>query len=121
EVRVVDNTFDGSFGHSVGLGITITTKSGSNQCHGDLNENYWSQRWQGSNLFTKKNYYSNGASLLAKGDSAGAASALSKPIQPSGHSNLYGFTATGPIYIPKVIDLRNKVFWSLNYGGEHDA
>jgi hypothetical protein len=121
EVRVVDNTFDGSFGHSVGLGITITTKSGANQFHGDLNENYWSQRWQGSNLFTKKSYYSNVASLLAKGDSAGAASALSKPIQPSGHSNLYGFTATGPIYIPHVIDLRNKVFWSLNYGGEHDA
>ena len=121
EVKVVDNTFDGSFGHTTGLGISVTTKSGTNQFHGVASENYWSQRWQGSNLFTKQAYYSNVASLIAKGDTAGAQSALSKPIQPSGHSNLYGFTATGPIWIPHIIDKRNKVFWSLTYSGEHDA
>jgi hypothetical protein len=121
EVKIIDNTFDGSFGHSLGLGITITTKSGTNQFHGDASENYWSQRWQGSNLFTKQAYYKNVNSLLAKGDTAGAASALDKPIQPSGHSHLYGFTATGPFWIPKIIDKRNKVFWSLSYSGEHDA
>ena len=121
EVKVVDNTFDGSFGHSLGLGITITTKSGTNDFHGDASENYWSQRWQGSNLFTKQAYYRNVDSFFAKGDTAGAQAALAQPIQPSGHSNLYGFTATGPIRIPHLLDLRNKVFWSLTYGGEHDA
>jgi hypothetical protein len=120
EVKIVDNTFDGSFGHSLGLGISITTKSGSNSFHGDASENYWSQRWQGSNLFTKQAYYKNINSLLAKGDTAGAASAASKPIQPSGHSNLYGFTATGPFYIPHILNAKNKVFWSLSYNGEHD-
>jgi hypothetical protein len=35
EVKVLDNTFDGSFGHSLGLGISITTKSGTNKFHGD--------------------------------------------------------------------------------------
>jgi hypothetical protein len=117
EVKVVENTFDGSFGHSLGLGITVTTKAGTNDFHG---ENYWAQRWQGSNLFTKQQYYRNIASLNARGDTAGAASAASKPIQPSGLSNLYGFNATGPLYIPHLLDLRNKVFWSLNYNGEHD-
>ena len=121
EMKVIDNTFDGSFGHSLGLGITVTTKSGTNDFHGDASENYWSQRWQGSNLFTKQTYYRNIASLLGKGDTGGAASAASKPIQPSGHSNLYGFTATGPFWIPKVIDKRNRIFWSLSYNGEHDA
>ena len=121
EVKVVDNTFDGSFGHSVGLGISVTTKSGTNDFHGVLSENYWSQRWQGSNLFTKQVYYTNVDSLLSKGNTAGAAAALAQPIQPSGHSNLYGFSATGPIFIPHVIDKRNKVFWSLTYTGEHDA
>jgi len=121
EVRVLDNTFDGSFGHSLGLGISITTKSGANQFHGDASENYWSQRWQGSNLFTKQSYYKNVNSLLAKGDTVGAASALEKPIQASGHSHLYGFNATGPVYIPHIKDLRNKAFWSLTYTGEHDA
>jgi hypothetical protein len=121
ELKVIDNTFDGSFGHSLGLGITVTTKSGSNEFHGVASENYWSQRWQGSNLFTKQAYYKTVNSDLAQGNAAAAASALSKPIQPSGHSNLYGFTVTGPIYIPHLLDLRNKVFWSLTYGGEHDA
>ncbi|MBZ5617347.1 MAG: carboxypeptidase-like regulatory domain-containing protein [Acidobacteriia bacterium] len=121
EMKVVDNTFDGSFGHSLGLGISITTKSGANDFHGDASENYWSQRWQGSNLFTKQQYYKNVNSLLGKGDTAGAAAALAQPIQPSGHSHLYGFTATGPLYIPHILNLKNKVFWSLSYSGEHDA
>ena len=121
EVKIVDNTFDGSFGHTLGLGISITTKSGANAFHGDASENYWSQRWQGSNLFTKQQYYKNINGLLANGNTAGAASALAQPIQPSGHSHLYGFTATGPIYIPHILNLKNKVFWSLSYSGEHDA
>jgi hypothetical protein len=121
EAKIVDNTFDGSFGHSVGLGITINTKSGTNQFHGVLSENYWSQRWQGSNLFTKQAYYKNVDSFLGQGNTAAAASALAQPIQPSGHSNLYSFNVTGPIYIPHVVDLRNKVFWTLAYNGEHDA
>ncbi len=121
EVKVLDNTFDGSFGHSVGLGISITTKSGTNEFHGDASENYWSQRWQGSNLFTKQQYYKNINGLLARGDTAGAAAAASQPIQPSGHSNLYGFNATGPLRIPKLLNLRNRVFWTLGFNGERDA
>ena len=121
EVKVLDNTFDGSFGHSLGLGISITTKSGTNQFHGDASENYWSQRWQGSNLFTKQQYYKNVNGLLAQGNTAGAASALAQPIQPSGHSNLYGFNATGPLYIPKLVNLKNRVFWTLTFNGERDA
>jgi hypothetical protein len=121
EVKILDNTFDGSFGHSLGLGISITTKSGTNNFHGDASENYWSQRWQGSNLFTKQQYYKNVNGLLGKGDTAGAAAALAQPIQPSGHSNLYGFNATGPLYIPKIVNLRNRVFWTLTFNGERDA
>ena len=121
ETKILDNTFDGSFGHAVGLGISVTTKSGTNDFHGVASENYWSQRWEGSNLFTKQTYYSNIDKLLAQGNTAGAAAAEALPIQPSGHSNLYSMSATGPIWIPKVIDLRNKVFWTFALNGEHDA
>ena len=97
EIKILDNTFDGSFGHSTGLGITITTKSGTNDFHGTASENYWSQRWQGSNLFTKQQYFTNIDSLLSQGNTAGAAAAEAQNIQPSGHSHLYSLTATGPI------------------------
>ena len=56
-----------------------------------------------------------------QGNTAGATAAAAQPIQPSGHSNLYGFTATGPLHIPKIVNLRNKVFWTLSYNGERDA
>jgi len=121
EARVYDNTFDGSFGHAVGLGISITTKSGTNDFHGAATYNYWSQRWQGSNLFTKQTYYSNIDKLLSQGNTAGAAAAAAQPIQPSGHSHLYSLDATGPLWIPKVVDWRNKVFWTFSMNGEHDA
>jgi hypothetical protein len=120
EMEIVGNTFDGSFGHSLGLGITITTKGGANDFHGDANENYWAQRWWGSNLFTKQAYYTKIDGLMAQGNTAAAAAAAKLPIQPGGHSNLFGFNATGPLRIPHLIDLRNKVFWSLTYVGERD-
>ncbi len=120
EMKIVGNTFDGSFGHSLGLGITITTKSGTNDFHGDVGENYWAQRWWGSNLFTKQAFYTKVDNLMAQGNTAGAAALTNSPIQPGGHSNLFGFNAIGPVYIPHLIDLRNKAFWSLNYNGERD-
>ena len=121
ETKILTTTFDGSFGHSSGLGIAIVTKSGANDIHGLVSDSYWNQRWNASSFFSKQNYYKNIASLNAKGDTAGAASAASKPIQPAGHSNMYVFNVTGPIRIPKIFDGRNKVFFTLSYNGERDA
>ena len=32
-------------------------------------------------------------------------------MQPGGHSNDYGFTLGGPVYIPKIFNGKNKLFW----------
>ena len=48
-------------------------------------------------------------------------SASAQPIQPAGHSNLWTLNATGPVWIPKVFNGRNKVFFSFNYNAEKDA
>ncbi|MCD6030824.1 MAG: hypothetical protein K0S78_2998, partial [Thermomicrobiales bacterium] len=115
---MLTTTFDGSFGHSTGLGIAVMTKTGTNQFHGTASETYWNQRWLGANVFTKRNYYTNIASLQARGDTAGAAAAMAKPIQPAGHSNMWTLSATGPMWIPKVFDGRNKMFFSFNHNGQ---
>jgi hypothetical protein len=121
ETKVLSTTFDGSFGHSTGLGVAVSTKTGTNQFHGSASENYWNQRWQGANLFTKKNFYSNIAAANAAGNPTRAAQLAAQPIQPAGHSNLWGLNVTGPVWIPKIFNGRNKVFFSFNYNGEKDA
>lgn len=121
ETKVLSTTFDGSFGHSTGLGVAVSTKTGTNQFHGSASENYWSQRWQAANLFTKKNYYSNIAQANAQGNPTKAAQLAAQPIQPAGHSNLWALNVTGPVWIPKIFNGRNKVFFSFNYNGEKDA
>lgn len=120
ETKVLTTTFDGSFGHSTGLGIAVSTKSGSNQFHGVASETYWNQRWQAANLFTKQNYYKNIAVQNAAGNTARANELAAQPIQPAGHSNLWSLNVTGPVWIPKVFNGRNKVFFSFNYNGEKD-
>ena len=42
EFKVETNSFDASFGHSTGLNINMSTKSGTNQIHGTSTYEYWS-------------------------------------------------------------------------------
>jgi hypothetical protein len=121
ETKVLTTTFEGSFGHSTGIGIVVMTKTGTNEYHGSATETYWNQRWQGASFFAKKNYYQNIAAANAAGDSAKAQALASKPIQPAGHSNLWSLNVTGPIRIPKVFNGRDKVFFSFSYNGEKDT
>jgi hypothetical protein len=121
ETKVLTTTFDGSFGHSTGLGVAVMTKTGTNQFHGSATETFWNQRWQGANLFTKKNYYQNIAAANAAGNTTRAQQLAAQPIQPAGHSNLWTLNAAGPVWIPKVFNGRNRVFFSFNYNGEKDT
>ncbi len=38
-------------------------------------------------------------------------------FNPKKRQNQFGFVATGPVYIPKLYDGRNKTFWMANYEG----
>ncbi|MGQ9632841.1 MAG: carboxypeptidase regulatory-like domain-containing protein [Bryobacteraceae bacterium] len=120
ETKVLTTTFEGSFGHALGLGVAVQTKSGTNEYHGAASNTYWNQRWQGSTFFAKQNYYQNIASLRAQGKFAEADAAASRPIQPAGHSNLWTLNLTGPVQIPKVFNGKDKVFFSFFYQGQKD-
>jgi len=56
EVRIDTANFDASFGHSTGLGISMMTRSGTNQLHRSTNYQYWNNQWNAPKYFPKKNY-----------------------------------------------------------------
>jgi hypothetical protein len=72
--------------------IKFVTRSGSNQFHGG-------GFWQNANNFFEANYYFNTINRLPRN--------IIK-------LNQFGFHVGGPVYIPKVLDLRNKLFFFTN-------
>ncbi len=115
EFKIDTTSFDASVGHSIGLSVAFQTKSGTNALHGSGTEQYWNTHWNAAPFFVKQKYFQNIAAANAAGDSALANQLASQPMQPGGHSNDYGFTLGGPVYIPKVINGKNKLFWFFSF------
>jgi hypothetical protein len=74
--------------------INVTTKSGTNDVHGTAWE------FLRNSYFDARNYF----------NPRGTA-------QPPFKRNQFGFTLGGPMYIPKLINGRNKLFFMVNYEG----
>jgi hypothetical protein len=108
EVRIETANFDASFGHSTGLGISMMTRSGTNQMHGSVNYQYWNNQWNAPRYFAKRNYYNNIQQARARGDNALADSLASQKINPLGKSTNLANTIGGPI-------VRDKLFVFVNY------
>ncbi len=95
----------GTVGSDAGRGVaqvSMVTPSGSNGLHG-------SAFWQHRNDFLNANTFFNNA--------AGT------PVNPKGtprnflRQNFFGFNLSGPVYLPKIYDGRNKSFWFYSYEG----
>jgi len=95
EFKVLTNLYDAQYGRTGGGVVTIVTKSGGNQLHGIAYE-----------------YFQNDK-LNANQFELNAAGTRKSP----NHINAFGFEASGPFYIPKVLDTRNKLFWMVAYEG----
>ncbi len=96
EFKVLTNTYDAQYGRTGGGIITIVTKGGGNQIHGNAFEYLQNDKLN-----------ANQSELNAAGT----------PKSPN-HINTFGFHAGGPIFIPKVFDGRNRLFWTLSYEAE---
>jgi hypothetical protein len=101
EVKMITNNASAEFGNFQGGVVNVTMKSGTNDFHGSwfhffrnehLNANAWSRNW----------------TLGADGKSL-----------PRGYSryNSFGGTFGGPVYIPKVINGKDKLFFFIDYMG----
>ena len=112
--------FDASFGHSTGISVNQKTRSGVNDPHGSANWQYWNNRWNAANMFQRQNYYTAINAANAAGNSALAQQLASSSIQAAGFSKSVDLTFGGPVYIPKLINGRNKLFFFFNFGWNNE-
>jgi len=94
-VRVDEFSSDASFGDTSGGVVNITTKSGTNQFHGSISEYY-----SGSRPLTAKPYFTPAGSTVQ-----------------STHFNQFGGAIGGPIYIPKLINGHDRMFFEYAFEG----
>jgi len=99
EVRVKAFDTDAAFGHTSGGTLNQILKSGTNRLHGSAWEFNQPNNLIANNYFNNKNGLPN----------------------PVTHYNQYGVTAGGPMWIPKVFDGRNKLFWFFAWEGLKDS
>jgi carboxypeptidase family protein len=99
EVRTTAFEADASYGHTIGGTIDLITKGGTNGFHGsayDFNQ---------TSAFDANSFFNN----------------ADRVARPPYHQNQYGITAGGPVYVPKVFNGKNKVFWFFGWEGMRDS
>ncbi len=99
EVRVKSFDVDAAYGHTGGGTLNQVIKSGTNQLHGTLSEA------NQPNTLTANNFFNNKAGLG----------------NPVTHYNQYGATVGGPLFIPKVYNGKDKVFWFFAWESLKDS
>jgi hypothetical protein len=99
DVKVEAFNVDASYGGFGGGTVEITTKGGTNQVHGSASEFNQISNLAGTPFFTNK---------------AGLA-------KPPYRQNLWGGTIGGPIWVPKVFNGKDKLFFFFAYEGFADA
>jgi carboxypeptidase family protein/TonB-dependent receptor-like protein len=95
EFKVQTNNYNAEFGHSGGAVINASTKSGTNQIHGDVWE------YVRNDKFDAAQYFEN-SSGLTKG---------------AYRQNQFGATLGGPVVLPHVYDGKDKSFFFFSYQG----
>jgi hypothetical protein len=115
EFKIETSNFDAAFGHSTGLNISMSTRSGVNAFHGTGTYQYINQRWNAASFFVKQSRYQQIAAARAAGNIALADELAGRPMLPPGHTNNYHTTISGPVRIPKLFDGRNRLFFFLGY------
>src|SRR6202140_3143208 len=95
EFKVQTSDFSAEFGRSGAAVLNATIKSGTNQCHGAVWEFFRNDKLDAADYFEN-------AGGIKKGEL---------------RQNQFGFTAGGPVVIPKVFNGRNKLFFFGDYEG----
>ena len=91
EFTVDTNGFKAEYGQAGGGVMTFASKSGTNQFHGTVYD------FLRNDKLDARGFFASSRSIYRQND--------------------FGATASGPLYIPKIYDGRNKTFWFVAYEG----
>ena len=90
EFKIETSNFDASFGHSTGLNISMSTKSGANALHGSATYQYFNQRWNAASFFVKQARYSaDRRGARGRKHSPGRRTGERRPMLPPGQTHNY--------------------------------
>jgi hypothetical protein len=109
EFKLETANFDASQGFTSGAAINVSSKSGTNSLHGSVFNQHWQQRWNATPFFTRESFDA--------GVRNGTIDPNTSQKQATGRSNNYGLSAAGPVWIPKVFNGKDKVFWTFTWNG----
>ena len=99
EVRVNAFDMDAANGHTMGGTVNVMTKSGTNALHGTA------YIYNQTSAVDANTFFNNAKNVA----------------RPPYHQNQYGVTGGGPIYVPKVFNGKNRVFWFFGWEGMRDS
>ncbi|MGI8785790.1 MAG: carboxypeptidase regulatory-like domain-containing protein [Acidobacteriota bacterium] len=101
EFQVLTNAYTAEFGRAGGAVILVQTKSGTNNFHGDAYD------FIQNDIFNANGFFRN---------RAGRDAVTGRPLQPRQivRRNQYGGTFGGPIWIPKLFDGRDRLFFFIS-------
>ena len=99
EFKVLENNYGAEYGRNAGGIVSIVTKSGTNSLHGTAYD------YLRNTDFDANTFFNNQQGL------------------PVGvlKRNQFGGTVGGPIYIPKVVNGKNRVFFFFSYEGQRQT
>jgi hypothetical protein len=89
EFKVQTSAFDASIGHTLGSVVNVSTKSGTNELHGEA---HW---WHRNSAFDAPTIFQNRANQKL----------------PVFQDNRYGVSAGAPVILPKLYNGKNRTFW----------
>jgi hypothetical protein len=94
EFKVQTNAYAAEYGRGMGAVVNVTTKAGTNDLHGTAFEFVRNEKFDAKNFFDPPD----------------------RP-KPPFKRNQYGFAVGGPVWIPKIFNGKNKVFFFTDYEG----
>jgi hypothetical protein len=93
EVKIITNNFSAEYGRNSSSQVLYITKNGTNELHGEFYHYLQNDKLNARPFFDR-----TGRTNVTK-------------------VNTYGWEVGGPVFIPKILDGRNKLFWHTTYEG----